>query len=69
MASPKKKNGLMAEMEVSEALAKIIGTGPGETCSRPQVSFQTKNFQILSFLTPGDQEAVGLPEGQQLTGS
>merc|ERR1711934_642493 len=36
-SSPKKKTGLMAPMDVSTELAKIIGTAKGEQVSRPQV--------------------------------
>jgi len=36
-ASPSKKTGINAELNVSEGLAKIIGTKKGEKISRPQV--------------------------------
>merc|ERR1712189_136861 len=35
-ASPSKKTGINAELNVSEQLAKIIGTKKGEKISRPQ---------------------------------
>merc|ERR1711909_207678 len=37
-SSPNKKTGLMAPMDVSTELAKIIGTAKGEQVSRPQVT-------------------------------
>merc|ERR1711950_135613 len=37
-ASPSKKTGLQAELNVSDDLRKIIGTKKGEKISRPQVT-------------------------------
>ena len=49
-ASPSKKTGINAELNVSDDLAKIIGTKKGERISRPQVSLRiTQHFLKLQF--------------------
>ena len=45
--SPKK--GIQAELNVSDQLAKIIGTKKGEKISRPQVNSSLSQFKIPSF--------------------
>ena len=50
-ASPSKKTGINAELNVSDELAKIIGTKKGERISRPQVSLRiTQHFLKLEFI-------------------
>ena len=50
-ASPSKKTGINAELNVSDDLAKIIGTKKGERISRPQVSLHiTQHFLKLELV-------------------
>ena len=69
-ASPSKKTGINAELNVSDELAKIIGTKKGERISRPQVSLRiTQHFLKLQFTVyPVCQETLGLLEGERSAG-
>ena len=69
-ASPSKKTGINAELNVSDELAKIIGTKKGERISRPQVSLRiTQHFLKLEFTVyPVCQETLGLLEGKGSAG-
>ena len=69
-ASPSKKTGINAELNVSDELAKIIGTKKGERISRPQVSQRiTQHFLKLQFTVyPVCQETLGLLEGEGSAG-
>ena len=70
--SPSKKTGIQAPLNVSDQLAKIIGTAKGEQVSRPQVFSilrLTTRYTSLTFgLLIGSEEAVGLFEEEQLAG-
>ena len=48
-ASPSKKTGINAELNVSDELAKIIGTKKGERISRPQVSLRINNLTFFKI--------------------
>ena len=70
-ASPSKKTGINAELNVSDELAKIIGTKKGERISRPQVSLRTYNStfsEIRICCYPVCQETLGLLEGERSAG-
>ena len=69
-ASPSKKTGINAELNVSDELAKIIGTKKGERISRPQVGLRRTSFSVffIIYLFPVCQETLGLLEGEGSAG-
>ena len=70
MSEPKKLTGLQKPLDISPALAKIIGTKKGEKISRPQVSCQISGLCLyFTFSVLVHQASLGLPQGEGPPGS
>ena len=69
MSETKKMTGIQKPLDISAALAKIIGTKKGEQVFRFSLSWHAATLYFLGVATPGGKEAVGLPEGERPPGS
>ena len=69
MSETKKMTGIQKPLDISAALAKIIGTKKGEQVFGFGISLYATTLDFLGVATPGGKEAVGLPEGERPPGS
>ena len=64
----KKLTGLQMPLNISPELAKIIGTKKGEQVALGLDGIITRD-SLIGVQAASDQEAVGLPQGEELAGT